>query len=316
MFDERNSAPPLSELITAPTHYRILKNHLGRGFESIDQIAWTYINCTEKLIKTINGVDKNSDRKIKDDPKDGQYNGGNFDVVVYLDKSARPVSWLVRKFWPEMSSVTKEPVTRFLNINHKDEIFEMVETTGCVDPADRYYNFSKIPEDKVLAIRALFGGKELSPSNWQSEVKKEGLLDKKNILIVDEVESSGNTLFCAQRLLKLAFPTSKVHGVYYWDSRFKYTNVGRRLTSAPAWYNGENVFGRGVGNVNKNYYKKNPGNFNIKLGSFVISAPHLDEEGKRLKVKDDELAVSLRNDIDHLHRDYLGYLEKKSVMKT
>ncbi|HOR02150.1 MAG TPA: hypothetical protein PKZ92_02725 [Candidatus Woesebacteria bacterium] len=291
-------------------NYSFLSRHLTAEpdkWRDMTDVASEYISRTRKIIEVLDGTE--SKRDIVDRDEEAVPLGVP-DVVIYLDKSARPVSWLVDKFWSEMADKNAvKPATKFLNIDRNDEIWENLETTGAKEPTDKIYNFNRLPREKVLAVRAIFHKGELSPNNWRNEViRKNNDLDKKNILIIDEVQSSGRTLKIAQNLLKLAFPTSNISGVYFWDSRFKMIRSNNRnlwqMTSLPIWYDTKMVEGRGVGDKNESYYKETPHSLKFRLGSFVLSAPHLKKGYERQKVSFDSLAVALRKDIDQLYRDY------------
>lgn len=315
-------------------NYGVLSLHLKEAKPEerscMDDVALRYITCTKKIIKVIDGTEKHRD--LMDYDKNAVPLASP-DVIIYLDKSARPVSWLVQKFWPDMADKKAvKPITRFINIDRDDQIWRDIEFAEEGDSTSKTYLFDRLPQDKVLDVRALFHRGELSESNWKSEVmddKKSDLVNK-NILIVDEVKFKGQTMKLAQGILKLAFPNSNVTGVYFWDSQPHAVRVGSgsqcelQMTSVPAWYDKAKPFGRGVGNKSELYFnfdknKEKPRDFRLKLASFILSTPHFEitkkevvkENGDRVEVIDefkiikDELAVSLRRDIDQLHQDYI-----------
>lgn len=318
--------PQINRFVAKVENYRFLRRHLTAQpdlWEDMSKVAKEYIRRTEKIIRVLDGTGHHRDVVDYDDKVVGE---GAPNVVIYLDKSARPVSWLVSKFWEDIADKNAvKPMTKFLNIDRNDKTWGDLEVTGSREHADKIYNFKRLPKEKVLAVRALFYKGKLSEKNWMKEVTKTNSdFDQgKRILIVDEVKSSGRTLMIAQNLLKLAFPSSSVSGVYFWNSRFKpILSSGRlvqQMTSVPVWYDSKETFGRGVGEKSDFYYNsdKNPHDIRFKLGSFILSTPHFETVkkenrkggemvvGKRIK---DELAISLRQDIDQLHEDYLKYL--------
>jgi hypothetical protein len=319
------TSPP-SEFVVSTGEYKVLNIHKVRNeerFEGKDMrdVAWEYIYRTNRLIEIIEGRYSNEKYGEIRSTDGEKYDGHKFDTVIYLDKSARPVSWLVRKFWQNLSNGENvQPTIHFLNINHKDKALEEAEVSGSSIAEDKIFDFRRLNKDKILAIRALFHQGELSESNWRSEVAKKSVFNGKNILIVDEVECSGKSLECAQRLLKLAFPeVTDISGVYFWDSCFSQEEYGRQMNSVPAWYkkrstfgNEKSAFGRGIGDINEAYYKNTPHSLGIKLGSFVLSAPHIGEKFNRLKVSEDEEAFFLRKDINLLHQDFVRYKQSKT----
>jgi len=303
-------APDIKVFKADAQNYDFLSRHLTAEpdkWKDMTEVASEYIKCTKDVIKVLDGTDNRRD--IKDDDKEAVAAGAP-DVVIYLDKSARPVSWLVDKFWSEVADKNSvKPVTKFLSIDREDRIWDDLEITGAKEPTDKIYNFDRLSKEKVLAVRAIFHRGELLPNNWKQEVVKNNDLDQKNILIVDEVKSSGRTLMIAQKLLKRAFPTSNISGVYFWDSRFKLIRSSgqtvQQMTSVPVWYNQREIGGRGVGNKDESYYARTPHEFKVRLGSFLLSAPQFGEGYRRLKVSDDKLSVALRKDINQLHQDYV-----------
>lgn len=325
-------------------NYKVLSLHLKETKPEerscMDDVALRYLSCTEKIIKVLDGTDEHRD--LMDYDKNAVPLASP-DVVIYLDKSARPVSWLVQKFWPDMADKKAvKPRTKFINIDRDDQIWRDIESAEEGDPTSKTYRFDRIPKDKVLALRALFYRGELSESNWKNEVMddKKSDLANKNILIIDEVKFKGQTMKLAQGILKLAFPNSNVTGVYFWDSQPHAVFVGSgsqcemQMTSVPAWYDKKDSFGRGVSNKSELYYSgldhypsnpdntvKKPRDIRFKLGSFILSAPHFEpvykekfkENGDKITVIDraklirDKKAILLRQDIDRLYQDYVQH---------
>ena len=94
------------------------------------------------------------------------------------------------------------------------------------------------------------------------------ILDNKNILIVDEVSSSGATLAIAKKIFQTAFPSSNIGICSFWhdnattviDSNGKVLKKG----TTPVWYfhdknnhsNFENTAGRGIGMSDREFFKK------------------------------------------------------------
>ena len=327
--------PQLNRFVANVENYRLLSLHLKARpdlWTDMSKVATEYIRRTEKIIRVLDGTSQHRDVEDYDDKVVGM---GAPDVVIYLDKSARPVSWLVSKFWKDIANdKAVKPMIKFLNIDRNDDSWRDLEVTGSREDTDKRYDFSRLPKDKILAIRAIYSKKKLSEDNWREKVKDKSDLDGKRILIVDEVKSSGNTLMIAQSLLKLAFKTSNVSGVYFWNSRFiprsPNGRVVQQMTSVPVWYDNETVWGRGVGNKNETYYSFNDSyGIGFREGSFVLSAPHVKpiekevvkENGDKVKVivgfqrQKDELAINLRQDIDQLHTDYLVYIKNNKGLK-
>jgi len=332
---------PPAEFVINPGKFKVLNIHKVRNekrFEGKDMrdVAWEYIRCTNNIIRVIDGRDKRRDLvELDKDQKPLPFDKP--DVVIYLDKSARPVSWFVRRFWSTMADKNAvKPETKFININVDEPMFEHIEDSDGDDKTTIVYHFDQWTNNEkegeytnmLLAIRAVFHRGELSESNWKDEVMddEKSYLANKNILLVDEVKCEGRQMRLVQQLLKLTFPHTSVTGIYFWDSKFESVkdNPGKwQMHSVPAWFERKNVFGRGVAEKNPVYYSGSP-NIRMKKGSFILSAPHLEvetqEDGKmvfkRPKPKDkydkkkdnpnfDHKAVNLRKDINQLHQDYI-----------
>jgi len=73
----------------------------------------------------------------------------------------------------------------------------------------------------------------------------------------------------------------------------------------PVWYDTKVVGGRGLGDKNESYYSQTPHSLKFRVGSFVLSAPHLGQGYERQSASSDKLTTALRKDIDQLHHDYV-----------
>lgn len=335
MKSSPEATPQINRFVAKAENYSLLHRHLKAQpdlWTDMSKVAKEYIRRTEKIIRVLDGTSENRDMEDYDN---NLVKSGAPEVVIYLDKSARPVSWLVSKFWDDIANdKAVKPIIKFLNIDRNDKSWKNLEVTGSSEDADKRYDFSRLPKDKILAVRAIFSRKKLSENNWREEVMDKSDLDGKRILIVDEVKSSGNTLMIAQSLLKLAFKTSNVSGVYFWNSRFDSIlsngRVAQQMRSVPVWYDNTTVRGRGVGDKNDFYYGFDDSHgIGFREGSFVLSAPHVKpiekevvkDNGDKIKVIvgyqriKDELAIDLRRDINQLHIDYLKYIKSNKGLK-
>src|SRR5690606_35777409 len=128
-----------------------------------------------------------------------------------------------------------------------------------IEDAADMIDFSKIKnlKDHLTRIRALFVKENLTEENMEKAWDMQTIFDKKHIMIVDEVRSSGKTLEIAQKLLSLAIPEATFSG-QYWEKppRILLNNgqpdkkTGKRqfaVKSVPIWYNSEDPTGRGIG---------------------------------------------------------------------
>ena len=230
------------------------------------------IDDTISLIKTLDGSATYDSRLL--DP--GSHEQMQFDTAIFLDKSARPVSRLLRMMWGNVSKETM-PESKFLNIdkhpwlhemgfNRKKENYEAISPDAIdldrIDP--------KLLHDEITRIRALY----LAPQDF-SHLDENDLddawnmpttLDGKRVAIIDEVKSSGNTLRIATELLKRAIPEAQIDGMWWstpqlisWDGGEANDHKRQRVAKyVPAWYSEESTAGRGIDDIEETTSKNSP----------------------------------------------------------
>lgn len=231
--------------------------------------------------------------------------------VIYLDKSARPVSWFVDAFWDQMAQPgAQKPQAEFINIDrinwftlmgHSREIAANSLTADDVD-------INKIDPKKIAAIRAYFTEGELDPDTWLSQVDTMPTrLDGQHVLIVDEVRNQGGTLKFAFDLLRKAIPEATFDATYFWhagrisiDGQTASSNA-LQMTSAPLWYSAKSELGRGIGDISLHYqeqaYQREPSQKTLrnKIAAFALSAPLHDVE--TFEARSDAFAEDIQRDI-------------------
>ena len=270
-----------------------------------------YVSSTDHIVGILDG---SIGERALFDPDDPERSTEKPDVVIWLDKSARPVSWFVDDLWEQMSvEGSEKPAYEFLNIDRANWFKRLGHSEEAAEsrlgPTD--FDIDKVQQEDIDRLRAYFSNAPLNEENWREEVwKHDTRLDGKNILIVDEVKNLGGTLAIAQQLLKRAIPELTVSGEYFWQAgRYSLDGInagpnGMQMESAPVWYSKNNVYGRGVGEVSNDYYTHlyetdpTPENLKKKLAWFALSAPHYDP----LTYEDlpDSLANRLRQDIAYV----------------
>lgn len=275
---------------------------------NINETLGRMVSCTAETIAAITGDE------IGKKPADH---------VIYLDKSARPVSWLVDEFWDDFAD-TKQPSKSLLAIDRRPwfrdycglDFDENGYITGVdgkkhrAEPDDFDANFDKISRETLARIRSLYIAGGIEDEDVEKIFATPTVLDGKNLLIVDEVANSGSTLHIAKRLLKAAIPElNSVEGHIFWRPKGTH-EVGEdmQMGGAPAWYPKESKDwrGRGVKDFNPEYYeqlfKNNPSNENRarRFGSIVLGEPLLDlsEEGP------EQPSQNLIDEIRQMHADY------------
>lgn len=246
----------------------------------------------------------------------------DYDMVIYLDKSARPVSWFVNEFWEEFTD-QKRPAEANLAI---DRMFWFPRAGVNVDPlgnlaADRDKKATivdylggknKIDKSTYAEIRSLFipGGVETEDADEIMNIPTG--LDGKRVIIIDEVRNSGATLDIAKDLIGEAIPElGKIDGEIFWHLPDLYSEVNPnsdpQMNQAPIWYDqakNTNWTGRGVWDINTGYflrqYNANPNPYTRaqKLGSIVLGEPmNLEEEPGQLSKR-------IQSEVRRIHAEY------------
>lgn len=202
---------------------------LDNEFYSIEKLESMYLSCSDGLIGIQDGSITVDQETIGDNAKYtfSEFDGQPSDHVVYLDKSARPIQYLIAGLWDSLAkpSATK-PEHSFVNIDKEIWLQQMnVPIHRLQNPQPEDYNFDNIDKqllkDRINQLRAIYIKPEfidqIDENNIESCKDLPTVLDGQNVLIVDEVESSGYTLKIALELYKRAFPNTKF-GTAYWAS--------------------------------------------------------------------------------------------------
>lgn len=156
------------------------------------------------------------------------------DNLVFLDKSARPLSWLMRAYWEEHIDEPM-PAVSFLNIGTSNPL---IEDSGNVlhskrdihsDEERAAYNQSKGHVEEVDILSEWITEEDV-PAYWRKKVHAElGMVQKmresfgdtfdgKDVLVVGDFTFSGRAQMAAISLLIEAFPTANVWGTAYHKS--------------------------------------------------------------------------------------------------
>ncbi len=126
------------------------------------------------------------------------------DAVVFLDKGARPISWLFREVWKKNHGTLNRPQIRFVNVGRRKDV---LHTTGPFA--------GPVSSDAVAELRTLFGSQ----------------FADKDVTIVDDLSATGRTLEAATRVFQESFPTARVDTAFIsdaWDmpkDRFPWSEI-------------------------------------------------------------------------------------------
>lgn len=248
---------------------------LTAGFESNGEwktgknLRMDYLRLTDKLTYTITqGIEVT-------DESTGEKTRRPYSTVVFLDKSARPISHLVRAGWPLFAKdvasgeVPPMPAFKFLNIDRRQWVDQIDPTgSGMMSP-------DRIHPSFMWSLRSIF-----LTSEGKKRVQEEGLteaveemsatLDDQTVLVVDETSFSGETLKIATGLMERAFPTAHIKGTYWMDEKIK----GHPRN--PRWYDDTTRMGRGVNDRYSDVKDLSPRTeeYYRKFGKWFLSSPH------------------------------------------
>ena len=315
-------------VLSRQTHF-VLKN--GKPVAErigINENLMHYIQDTALLISKIDGSMKgNDDSNIA------------FDHVVYLDKSARPVSWLVNMFWEDFAAADgigqqiKRPHHTYVNIDRSPWFRKVgidVSNDGrqksngeLATYADFISHKGNLTKKHLSAIRSLFIEGGIETEDADVIMNTPTILNGKRLLIVDEVSRTGSTLRIAEFLFKAAIPEiAHVEGTYFWHRQEPLIKIGSEfmLTSLPVWYDPSTSFGRGIGDLNEKYYRrryeyylnlsKTDDRYDMKklrvqaFAASVFSAPLLKADGSILSLSEEKVSRDLAKDLVALAKAY------------
>jgi|GEM_PF-1304793 len=314
MKNTQETAPPTPD--SKPSDeaftYELLKGH-GRTdgtYKTSQQLRMEYITLTDQLIDKIQGG------AYRTNPETGQVEKQPFDHVVFLDKSARPVAWLMQELWPKLAfdedeKPTPMPTIDFLNIDRHQWI-DLMDVNG-----SGMLEVDHLPKHITRGLRSVFAspvvkhgiekeieaaaeeGVTLHPDSFLERFDTTPtLLDGKNVLIVDEVRSTGRTKDIAVKLLSAAFPTAHIEGTFWMSSQTarltpKAGGIAFGNADLPVWYREDTVLGRGIGDRQLESGVE-PKSLTQKLGRYFLSSrlPEVDPLSLKLRRELHELATN------------------------
>lgn len=298
-----------------------LLNHGWPGVanESPEMLRSRYLYLTRRLIYRACDATLEGELDEHSDP---------VDTMVFLDKSARPVAWMMREFWEDFAPLDEQgeqlpmPEIKFVNIDKEQWIAneDLEETEGGVlwrnrhytpqldeakpsprqqEALDELFEGKSVPEVAVASLRSIFlkgshgDAEELDLEAIQNEPS---MLDGKKILLVDEVASTGLTKKLAEGFFEQAFPSADIETHTWMNApvREERGKSGRRQIDNPLWYDEKSSAGRGVDN--RNFLESQLSLIRrVRDGALFLSRP--------LKGGQDALSMALRRDFKRLKRD-------------
>lgn len=285
VIDEEDTSEKKSLLLEGEDldelHYTILTGHRKENGEwkSDEELRRQYVMLTDKLIGRIDGT-------LEDTPP--------YDAVLYLDKSARPVAWLVNELWDALArekgtsfdeaKVPPKPQTLFLNIDREQWL-------PTVDPhRNGNIDINAIHPEVIKSLRSIYQRESVESDGATS-------LDGKRILVVDEVSVSGDTLRIAKAILEKAVPEAHFDTAHWMMPETVSDKRGnKRNNDIPVWYKQHDHTGRLVGNRDVNRSSDSKSRVQ-RIGQFFLSTrfPELDMKAVTLKNEFRKLARDVKN---------------------
>ncbi len=272
--------------------YKLLSGHnrTDGSFKSTEELKTEYVRLTDGLVHQMtHGVEVvNHDTGEKELRRP--------DYVVWLDKSARPLSWLTRDLWPTLAvepdgTVPKMPESRFVNIDREQWL-------STIDPLDEgTTDVGRVHTSIIRSLRSIF----LKPQNNMPESLEDPRIDRmssvfddKTVLIVDEVRATGRTLEIAKNFFERAFPQANIAATH-WMGGIAIKGEATGNADLPVWYRSDTMLGRGVSD--RDYaLSKSSKNRTQRLGAWFLSTPlrQHDSSSTQLRQELHQLADDVR----------------------
>ena len=271
--------------------YHLLTGHYRSdgSYKSDEQLRSEYMELTDKLVhKMTHGIEV-------ENPDTGERELREPDVVIWLDKSARPLSWLTKATWDQLApeadgTVPKMPDFKFVNIDREQWVNQ-------VDPLGTgYMNIEHVDPSIIRSLRSIFVSvKDKKDGLTEAIDDAKSSLDGKTIMIVDEVNASGRTLDIAQKFFKRAFPDAAI-GATHWMGGIANKGQATGNRDLPVWYREDTEYGRGVGNRDERKSQGSHSQTQRLGGWFLSTALAGDENAQQLRK---ELKMLAQDAADH-----------------
>lgn len=256
------------ERLADPYPYRVMSHIDREGADRTRELQRMYVRNTDKLIG----------RVVEDD----------IDHAVFLDKSARPISWMMRELWDELASsedgeTPSMPETSFLNIDReqwRDVMGGREEGSGRID-------VSRVDQSVIDSLRRIF---LTNPETDQPVQEAPTVLDGKRVMIVDEVKFSGDTGEIARRLLQRAIPEADMQYEYHWMIG-KNTDVYPDWEALPIWYSDKVESGRWINDRSRETSLASPSRVQ-REGWMFLSTPQEEVDTKSKQLREECAALA------------------------
>lgn len=199
-----------------PDHYQVLRpDSYHTSITSQEKLLEKYIHLLNPIIEKVAGS--------ADKP--------GFDSIVFLDKSARPLYWMLKEMWPYIAPQVAGPDGQPQAIAMPDIKFANIDRLAWrKDPQQEIEEGGarQITSEDAAGLRAIF--------NYGS---KSNDLVGKRVLIIDEQAETGDTMKVARRLFEKAFPESDFETMAWIRHPHSMGRDGTRVSTVkeiPMWY--------------------------------------------------------------------------------
>src|SRR3989339_854782 len=158
-----------------------------------------------------------------------------FGTIFFLDKSARPISWLFREIWKTQFPGQPLPDIRFLAVG-RTSVLELLQS-GFEDAQEQLpTDFKNAVPTSLMPFDERYGQ---AIDNIPSKIKEihrlyAGHLKSEPILVVDDYVSSGTTMMLSLGLLQRAFPhIERINAIHLFqeDVNRIYRDITKNLTN-------------------------------------------------------------------------------------
>lgn len=230
------------------------------SIKNLEPYAFSRLNNREWRREVLERVDQLIDQIKKNDIQE----------LIFLDKSARPLSWLLRNRWEHIDKKSKPPKIKYIDLGLRerkgDQLGEETVIEQISKEADALYE--SIDKDKrerycddndwaIWKKNSFAQGEDVDGEIWMSRkhisklyqdvVKRHPKLVEQirtrygdklgKTLIIDDLLFSGGTLRAAVAIFTEAYPEADVFGVHFFNQ-----NAKRPQTQIP-WFKNQRMVG-------------------------------------------------------------------------
>ncbi len=168
------------------------------------------------------------------------------DTIVFLDRSARPLSWMFREGWKLKYPDEDIPDVKFVNIG-TSSYFHGGDTSTLQGSDLSLEKFDEVQDLLCDGEQGKWMSKRDIPREWRDKIDEQtGVVEELkrvykdefaggSILVVDELSGSGSTQMTALRLFENAFPDADWHSVNFYKSEARFGDLERDKQKLP-WF--------------------------------------------------------------------------------